>query len=69
MTAFIMHHFLHVFVHYLKEIIPALVIGFFISGLVHEMIPEDKVLKCLGSGGIAPIFYSTFIGALLPVRR
>jgi uncharacterized membrane protein YraQ (UPF0718 family) len=47
--------------------LPALAIGFFISGLVHELIPEDKVLKYLGSGGIAPIFYSTLIGALLPV--
>jgi len=63
----IMTHFGHVFLHYLYEILPALVVGFFISGLVHELIPEDKVLKYLGSGGIAPIFYSTLIGALLPV--
>ena len=59
--------FIQVFLHYLYEIIPALAIGFFISGLVHELIPEDKVLKYLGKGGIAPIFYSTLIGALLPV--
>ena len=62
-----MNHFIHVFFHYLYEIIPALAIGFFISGLVHELIPEDKVLKYLGSGGIKPIFYSTLIGTLLPV--
>ncbi len=62
-----MEHFIHVFIHYLYEVIPALAIGFFISGLVHELIPEDKVLKYLGSGGIAPIFYSTLIGAMLPV--
>lgn len=62
-----MPHFTHVFVHYLYEILPALAIGFFISGLVHEMIPEDKVLKYLGTGGIAPVFYSTLIGTLLPV--
>jgi uncharacterized membrane protein YraQ (UPF0718 family) len=53
--------------HYLYEILPALTVGFFISGLVHEMIPEDKVLKYLGTGGIAPVFYSTLIGTLLPV--
>jgi uncharacterized membrane protein YraQ (UPF0718 family) len=47
--------------------LPALAIGFFISGIVHEMIPEDKVLKYLGTGGIAPVFYSTLIGTLLPV--
>ena len=40
-----MAHFAGVFLHYLYEILPALAIGFFISGLVHEMIPEDKVLK------------------------
>lgn len=62
-----MSHFTHVFLHYLYEVIPALAIGFFISGLVHELISEDKVLKYLGSGGIAPIFYSTLIGAILPV--
>lgn len=62
-----MEHFIHVFIHYLYEIIPALAIGFLISGFVHEVIPEDKVLKYLGSGGIAPIFYSTLIGTLLPV--
>ncbi len=62
-----MNNFIHVFLHYLYEILPALAIGFFISGLVHELIPEDKVLKYLGTGGIAPIFYSTLIGTLLPV--
>ena len=62
-----MPHFAHVFLHYLYEILPALAIGFLISGFVHEMIPEDKVSKYLGSGGIAPIFYSTLIGTLLPV--
>ncbi len=62
-----MPHFAHVFIHYLYEILPALAIGFFISGLVHEMIPEEKVLKYLGGGGIKPIFYSTLIGALLPI--
>ncbi|MFA5085834.1 MAG: permease [Candidatus Omnitrophota bacterium] len=62
-----MDNFIHVFIHYLYEILPALAVGFFISGLVHEMIPEDKVLKYLGTGGIAPVFYSTLIGTLLPV--
>ncbi|MFA5256326.1 MAG: permease [Candidatus Omnitrophota bacterium] len=62
-----MPHFANVFLHYLYEILPALAIGFLISGLVHEMIPEDKVLKYLGTGGIAPVFYSTLIGTLLPV--
>lgn len=62
-----MEHFIHIFIHYLKEILPALAVGFFISGIVHEMIPEDLVLKHLGSGGIRPILAATIIGTLLPV--
>lgn len=59
--------FIYMFIHYLYEIVPALAIGFLISGIVHELVPEDKVLKYLGSDGIAPVFYSTLIGTLLPV--
>lgn len=62
-----MPHFTSVFLHYVYEILPALAIGFFISGLVHELIPEDRVIKHLGTGGIRPILYSTLIGTLLPV--
>lgn len=62
-----MENFLQVTFHYLKEVLPALAIGFFISGLVHELIPEDMVLKYLGASGIKPILASTFVGALLPV--
>jgi len=62
-----MQQFFHIFLHYAYEVIPALAVGFFISGIVHEMIPEDKVLKYLGGGGIKPIFYSTLIGTFLPV--
>ncbi|MDP3804408.1 MAG: permease [Candidatus Omnitrophota bacterium] len=62
-----MQNFIHIFLYYLREVLPALAIGFLISGFVHELIPEDKVLKYLGSGGIKPIFYSTLIGTLLPV--
>ncbi|MBI5143505.1 MAG: permease [Candidatus Omnitrophica bacterium] len=62
-----MEYFIQVFLHYVIEILPALTIGFFISGLVHELIPEDIVLKYLGRGGIQPIFYSTLVGTFLPV--
>jgi len=62
-----MTNFVHIFLNYLIEIAPALAIGFIISGFVHEIIPEDVVLKYLGNRGIKPILYSTVIGALLPV--
>ena len=62
-----MEHFVQIFIHYLAEIVPALAIGFFISGLVHDLIPEDIVLKYLGSGKLMPILASTLIGTLLPI--
>ncbi len=62
-----MENFLAVLLHYLKEVIPALVVGFAISGFVHELIPENIVLKYLGNKGIVPILASTIVGALLPV--
>ena len=62
-----MQHFLQIFLHYCRELLPALAAGFLISGLVHEFIPENAVVKYLGGSGIKPIFWSTLIGALLPV--
>jgi len=62
-----MEHFTHIFLHYCVEVVPAVAIGFFISGLVHELIPEDIVSSYLGGRGIRPILYSTIIGTLLPV--
>src|SRR3989338_2964547 len=62
-----MEQFIKIFTHYSIEILPALAIGFFISGLVHEFIPEKIVLKYLGARGIKPILYSTLIGTFLPV--
>jgi len=62
-----MANFIHIFLHYAYEVIPALAVGFLISGFVHELIPEDAVLKYLGSGSIKAIFCATVIGTLLPV--
>jgi uncharacterized membrane protein YraQ (UPF0718 family) len=62
-----MQQFIFVLKHYLVEIIPALAIGFFLSGLIHEFIPQQWVEKNLGKKGIAPIFYATLAGTLLPI--
>jgi len=62
-----MAQFFSNFKHYSIEIIPALIIGFFLSGLVHEFIPQKWVDRNLGNKGFRAVFMSTFIGTLLPI--
>lgn len=62
-----MEHFFHTFLHYAREVIPALAVGFGISGLVHEFVPGDLVARHLGARGVRPILAAAFIGTLLPV--
>jgi len=52
---------------YAVEVIPAVLFGFFLSGIIHEFIPTAWVEKHLGSKGIMPIFYATLTGTLLPI--
>lgn len=59
--------FLAIFFHYLWDILPALAIGFFLSGLIQEFVPEKIIGKHLGGKGIKPIFYTTLVGTLLPI--
>lgn len=59
--------FIHHFIHYLTEILPPLAIGFLLSGIIHEFIPETIVEKHLSGKGLKPIFYLTLIGIFLPI--
>lgn len=59
--------FLIVFMDYLIEILPYILIGFFLSGLIHEFIPTGWIERHLGGRGIKAILYSTFAGTLLPI--
>ncbi len=59
--------FFHHLQHYLIEIIPALALGFGLSGIAHEFIPDRWVDQNLGRVGIKPILISTLVGALLPI--
>lgn len=49
------------------EVIPYLLAGFLISGLVHEFLPGKIIQKHLGEKGFLPIFYATFFGSVLPI--
>lgn len=53
--------------HYIFEIIPALIVGFLLSGIINEFIPTSWVERHLGKKGIRPILYSTIIGTIVPV--
>lgn len=59
--------FLLILKTYLLEILPALTLGFFISGLIHEFISSGWVEKNLGRKGVVPILYATITGVFLPI--
>jgi len=63
----ILIEFLTVFKGYLVEVLPFLVIGFLLSGLIHEFVPAQLVERHLGGKGIKPILYSTLVGTVLPI--
>lgn len=62
-----MANLLFTFWHYCVEVVPAVLIGFFLSGLIYELIPTGWVNKYLGKKGIAPVLAATFVGVLLPI--
>ncbi|OGW82138.1 MAG: hypothetical protein A3G33_10425 [Omnitrophica bacterium RIFCSPLOWO2_12_FULL_44_17] len=59
--------FLQSFWSYTLEIFPALVIGFLMSGVIHEFIPAEWINKHLGGKGVKGVLYSTLAGTLVPV--
>ena len=59
--------FFSIFKGYLIEVLPFLIIGFVLSGLIHEFVPAKLVERHLGGKGIKPILYSTLAGTILPV--
>lgn len=61
------YSFINSFKHYFIEMAPALAIGFLLSGIVHEFIPDAWINKHLGGRGIKGVLWSTLIGTLVPV--
>jgi uncharacterized protein len=62
-----MYNFLTSLQHYFFEVIPAVLIGFLLSGIIYELIPTSWVDKYLGKKGIAPVLAATVVGAFLPI--
>ncbi len=63
----IFSNFINSFNHYLIDILPALIIGFLLSGIIHEFISDEWINKHLGGKGIKGILWTTLIGTLVPV--
>ena len=63
----LLFEFLIVFKRYIIEVLPFLMIGFLLSGLIHEFVPAQLVERHLGGNGIKPILYSTLAGTILPI--
>jgi len=59
--------FIETILFYIYEIFPSLIIGFFISGLVHEFFSIKFVNRYLKTGGVKGIFFATLIGTMVPV--
>ncbi len=59
--------FFEALLQYVVEIGPALAIGFLISGIINEFVPEEWIEKHLGGNGIKPIFFATLVGSILPI--
>lgn len=59
--------FFHHLKHYSVEIAPSVALGFLLSGLIHEFVPQSWVNRYLNRKGIMPIIYVTIAGIILPL--
>lgn len=59
--------FLQALQMYLVDVLPALLLGFFLSGLIHEFFPSSWIEKYLGQSNIRSVLYATVAGTILPI--
>ena len=62
-----MTDFLHHFFEYTLLIIPGLLCGFFLTAIIHEILPDFWIKQNVGQKGLKPILYATISGTLLPL--
>lgn len=60
-------HLSHSFFGYLQELFIPVLIGFVISGIINEFVPENLVRKYMGQDSLKAIFMATCVGTILPV--
>ncbi len=59
--------FLSTLCHYVIQILPILLFGFLISGIIHEFMPQTWVDRYLNKKGIKAILCASLAGAVLPL--
>lgn len=62
-----MNAYLDVLWHFIEISAPYLLLGFAISGIIHILLPEGKIKKFLGKGGIGDVFKASAVGVPLPL--
>lgn len=60
-------NFFNTLQHYIVEVAPSLALGLFLSGIIHEFVPQSWVNRYLNKKGILPILYVTIAGIILPL--
>lgn len=53
--------------HYIIEIVPVLIVGFLLSGIFYELVPERVVKEYLVKTNFFTLFSIIFIGMILPI--
>jgi len=59
--------FFHTLTHYIVDVAPSLAIGFFLSGVIHEFVPQGLIDRYLTRKGFSSILYVTLAGIILPL--
>lgn len=62
-----MSGFLMALHHYFVEVVPAVLFGFLLSGIIYELVPTAWVDKYLGKKGILSVLAATIVGTFLPI--
>jgi len=52
---------------YVVEVLPVLALGFLISGVVHEFVPQNFIDRHFNKKGIKPLLYVIAAGIFLPI--
>ncbi len=59
--------FVQTYLCYIRDMWFWVALGFLLSGIIYQFIPENLIEKYLGGRGLKPIFLSSLIGATLPI--